>query len=139
MIRANTSKSSELPAPDLTPLLDIIFIVMVFLLLTASVHLNTLNLQLPQTKQKILKPASSQSLVINISEGKKPWALDGMSYQHWDTFSQQLLSKVKSQPKRPLVIGADKQTTVDKMLKLLAFLQAHNIKTSQLLMDKQHA
>ncbi|QSA20928.1 biopolymer transporter ExbD, partial [Vibrio furnissii] len=33
--------------PDLTPLLDIIFIVMVFLMLTAAVKLDSLDVSLP--------------------------------------------------------------------------------------------
>ena len=50
MIRSNSAAYSSSITPDLTPLLDIIFIVMVFLMLTASVKLSSLEVQLPSTE-----------------------------------------------------------------------------------------
>ncbi len=52
MIKTPHSSNTQSLAPDLTPLLDIIFIVMVFLLLTASVKLESLEVELPSSDVK---------------------------------------------------------------------------------------
>lgn len=49
MIKSSAKHNDFGLTPDLTPLLDIIFIVMVFLLLTASVRLESLEVALPTT------------------------------------------------------------------------------------------
>lgn len=135
-INNNHQETDELN-PDLTPLLDIIFIVMVFLLLTATVKIKALNIELPQTSTKILQTTKADPIVINIIATQPYWALQGQSINNWDNFEQQLLEEVKKHPDKPVVIGADKKASVEQMLKLLAFLQKNDIKATQLLMEDQ--
>ncbi|KLV07091.1 biopolymer transporter ExbD [Photobacterium aquae] len=122
--------------PDLTPLLDIIFIVMVFLLLTASVKLQSLEVDLPQTETEILQSTQSDPITINITANAPYWALQGKPIDDWSSFKEQLLTEARANPDKPIVIGADKTGSVENMLKLLAFLQQNQIKATQLLMEK---
>ena len=137
MIKANSSVyQTEEMNPDLTPLLDIIFIVMVFLLLTATVKIKALDVDLPQTATKTLQTTQADPIAINLVSEAPYWALQGKKINQWDDFKTALLQEVKTNPTKPVVIGADKAASVEQMLKLLAFLQEHNIKATQLLMEE---
>ncbi|MEJ2763724.1 biopolymer transporter ExbD [Photobacterium sp. MCCC 1A19761] len=137
MIRvASNSRDEDQLTPDLTPLIDIIFIVMVFLLLTASVKLQSLEVELPQTDTRALQTTEADPVTINLMAHAPYWALQGKPFETWDAFSQALLNEVKTHPDKPVVIGADKSGSVEHMLKLLAFLQQQDIKATQLLMEE---
>lgn len=138
MIRAsNSSWDTDELKPDLTPLLDIIFIVMVFLLLTASVKLQSLDVELPQTSTEVLQETHADPITINLLAKAPYWALQGQEANDWQSFSGSLLKEVNANPKKPVVIGADKGASVKHMLKLLALLQQHEIKATQLLMEEE--
>ena len=133
----NNQQNADDLNPDLTPLLDIIFIVMVFLLLTATVKIKALEVELPQTSTQILQTTKADPIAINLVATEPYWALQGQPINNWDSFTQQLLTEVKTNPNKPVVIGADKKASVEQMLKLLAFLQKNDIKATQLLMEDQ--
>lgn len=82
-------------SPDLTPLLDIIFIVMVFLLLTASVKIKSLNVDLPQTETQILQTTSADPITINLLASEPHWALDGNQQKVGRLFQQPYWTKLK--------------------------------------------
>lgn len=136
MIRATHSRDEEQLIPDLTPLIDIIFIVMVFLLLTASVKLQSLEVELPQTDTQVLQTTEADPVTINLTAHAPYWALQGKPFETWNAFSHALLRAVQENPDKPVVIGADKSGSVEHMLKLLAFLQQQDIKATQLLMEE---
>lgn len=124
--------------PDLTPLLDIIFIVMVFLLLTASVRLESLEVALPTTDSPVVNDVDKESITINLLATEPYWAIDGKPYLDWHNFSLALLETVQSS-KRPIVIGADQDAEVQQLVKLLGFLQEHGIQATQLLTEPPHS
>lgn len=136
MITLTTDTSSESFQPDLTPLLDIIFIVMVFLLLTATVKLQSLEVSLPSAETESISDVDSKSLTVNILEEAPYWGLDGKSYSSWEDFTQALLTQVNLNPEFQVVIASDKSAEIQHMVKLLAFLQDNKIKATQILMDE---
>ncbi|CED71521.1 ExbD/TolR family protein [Aliivibrio wodanis] len=136
MITLTTDTSSESFQPDLTPLLDIIFIVMVFLLLTATVKLQSLEVSLPSAETESISDVDSKSLTVNILEEAPYWGLDGKSYSSWEDFTQALLTQVNLKPEFQVVIASDKSAEIQHMVKLLAFLQDNKIKATQILMDE---
>ncbi|MDC5855354.1 ExbD/TolR family protein [Vibrio europaeus] len=121
--------------PDLTPLLDIIFIVMVFLMLTAAVKLDSLEVDLPTTDSQVVSEVDTKSLTVNILEAAPHWVIDGKEYIDWENFTLALLEEYKSN-KQPIVIGADKTAEVQHLVKLLAFLQENGIQATQLLTEE---
>lgn len=121
--------------PDLTPLLDIIFIVMVFLMLTAAVKLDSLEVDLPTTDSQAVSEVDTKSLTINILAKEPYWAIDSKEYIDWENFKLALLEQQKSD-KKPIVIGAEKTADVQHLVKLLAFLQENGIQATQLLTEQ---
>lgn len=124
-------------SPDITPLLDIIFIVLVFLLLTANIPLQSLEVDLPQTDSEALSSIQdSKSITINLLAGNPAWALQGEQYENWEQFKPVLQAQAAALKETDLILASDKNVTVDSMLKLLAFLQEHQIQATQILMDE---
>ena len=122
--------------PDITPLLDIIFIVLVFLLLTANIPLQSLEVDLPETDSTALNSIQdTRSITINLMAGSPAWALQGEQYEDWEQFKPVLQAQAESLKERDLILASDKEVTVDNMLKLLAFLQEHHISATQILME----
>lgn len=137
MITIGDRFSDDDVKPDLTPLLDIIFIVMVFLLLTATVKLQTLEVTLPTTDSTSTSEVSSDSISINILSQAPYWGLNGERFDSWLTFSEQLLLVVSTSKKEaPIVIGSDKTAQVQHMVQLFGFLQKNHIEATQILMEE---
>ncbi|AIW15970.1 biopolymer transporter ExbD [Vibrio tubiashii] len=135
MIKVRQEENRFGLTPDLTPLLDIIFIVMVFLMLTAAVKLDSLEVDLPTTDSQVVSEVDTKSLTVNILEAEPHWAIDGKEYIDWENFTLALLEEYKSN-KQPIVIGADKTAEVQHLVKLLAFLQENGIQATQLLTEE---
>ncbi|MEI8610255.1 biopolymer transporter ExbD [Enterovibrio sp. Hal110] len=138
MIRSQPQQEASSFTPDLTPLLDIIFIVMVFLLLTANIQIKTMEVAIPQTSDSAVLESPNQDVIaITVLNGSPSWALQGDAIPEWDLFAHALLEMIKANPNKPVVIAADKQASVESMLKVLAFMQNNNINATNIVMEEQ--
>lgn len=135
---SSTSRDSNLSfVPDLTPLLDIIFIVMVFLLLTANISIQTMNVDIPTTSDTaILQSPPADVIAINILATEPNWAIQKQTFSDWESFNEVLLKQHKANPEHSLVVAIDKDVAVEKMLKLLAFLQHNKINATSIIMEE---
>ncbi|HHF3075212.1 biopolymer transporter ExbD [Vibrio alginolyticus] len=135
MIKTPKDNTRNDLTPDLTPLLDIIFIVMVFLMLTAAVKLDSLDVNLPSTESQAVANVDKQSITVNILKDEPYWAINGKTYIDWDNFTLALLEESKSSDK-PIVIGAEKTANIQSLVQLLGFLQENGIQATQLLTEE---
>lgn len=121
---------------DMTALIDIIFIMLVFFMLTANVRLQALPVDVPPHGGD-----STQTLVdtdthnINVMAEAPYWALNGERFTDFEAFEQQLLARLQTNPKASLVVAADKEADVQHLMRLLATLQAQSISQTQILME----
>ncbi|EIJ2830756.1 biopolymer transporter ExbD [Vibrio parahaemolyticus] len=135
MIKVPQDNNHNGLTPDLTPLLDIIFIVMVFLMLTAAVKLDSLDVALPSTDSQAVAEVDKQSITVNILKDEPYWAINGQTYIDWENFTLALLEESKSTDK-PIVIGAEKTANIQSLVQLLGFLQENGIQATQLLTEE---
>ncbi|EJE4162668.1 TPA: biopolymer transporter ExbD [Vibrio parahaemolyticus] len=135
MIKVPQDNNRNGLTPDLTPLLDIIFIVMVFLMLTAAVKLDSLDVALPSTDSQAVAEVDKQSITVNILKDEPYWAINGQTYIDWENFTLALLEESKSTDK-PIVIGAEKTANIQLLVQLLGFLQENGIQATQLLTEE---
>ncbi|MGR5188109.1 ExbD/TolR family protein [Vibrio parahaemolyticus] len=135
MIKVPQDNNRNGLTPDLTPLLDIIFIVMVFLMLTAAVKLDSLDVALPSTDSQVVAEVDKQSITVNILKDEPYWAINGQTYIDWENFTLALLEESKSTDK-PIVIGAEKTANIQSLVQLLGFLQENGIQATQLLTEE---
>lgn len=138
MIRSQSVSDDTAFIPDLTPLLDIIFIVMVFLLLTANTQIKTMTVAIPQTQNASVLGSPNQDVIaITLLKNSPFWALQGQGISDWNMFTHALLETAKASPNKPIVIAADKLASVENMLKVLALMQSNNINATNIVMEEQ--
>ncbi|WP_417348558.1 ExbD/TolR family protein [Ferrimonas sp.] len=138
MIRLHSSAvDSSAPSVDLTPLIDIIFIVLVFLLLTANTRLLALPVDVPQQQETALSsPEEDKTLAVNVLADAPHFALDQITYDSWPEFKHAFLQAHKANPNYQVVVAADKAAPVQPLMQLLALLQARQIDKTQILMEE---
>ena len=140
MIRVNDTDetSVSLSMADLTPLLDVVFIVMVFLLFTANVQTLSLPVNLPLATEQEASPTSEpKTITVSILEKEEPWALGEERFGDWALFSAALLDKVTKAPDTTVLIAGDKAAPLGNLVKLMMFLSKHNIQAAQVLMEQE--
>ncbi|AQS39981.1 outer membrane transport energization protein ExbD [Shewanella psychrophila] len=121
---------------DLTPLIDIIFIVLVFLLLTANTQLFSLPIEVPTESTSELQALSQDKhLTINVMSSQPFWALNGEEYQDFAQFEQAFISSFTAEPDTKVIIAADKEAQVQPLMTLLALMQRQQISNTQILME----
>ncbi|MCL1146387.1 ExbD/TolR family protein [Shewanella sp. 10N.261.52.F9] len=136
MISAGNDESSQSFGLDLTPLIDIIFIVLVFLLLTANTQLLSLPVDVPTEADSNLSALSQDKhIAINVLQTEPHWALDGQSFSDFNAFEAAFTQAFKANPKAKVVIAADKTAPVQPLMTVLAAMQRQNITNTQILME----
>lgn len=116
---------------DLTPLLDVIFIILVFFLLTAQSPLLQVPLQLPDSSDASImatRESSRRQLALRIDGS---WQLDDQPYTDW----QALRSAAPLQSSDALDIAVEQGAQADDLLRLLAWLTAQGNTDTRLLME----
>ncbi|WP_299493094.1 biopolymer transporter ExbD [uncultured Shewanella sp.] len=132
----SSQAQAETTALDLTPLIDIIFIVLVFLLLTANVPLLSLQVDIPAAANADLTPVvMEKQIAINVMPSSPQWAINGKDYDHWSEFEAAFNTEFASQPNANLIIAADKSAPIEPLMQLLNLLQQHEISQTQILME----
>lgn len=139
MIRINSDEETgaSLSMADLTPLIDVVFIVLVFLMFTANVQTLSLPVNLPQASaQEASVTSEPKTVTVSILQEGQPWALEEERFNDWETFSKVLLKKVKSEPDTTVLIAGDKEAPLGNLVKLMMFLSQHHIEAAQVLMEE---
>lgn len=122
---------------DLTALIDIIFIVLVFLLLTANSPLLALKVEVPdQAPPETLAPLTgSTSLAINVLPTPPHWAVNRQPLADLAAVEALLRQQLAHAPNTEVVIAADRKAPVAPLMALLALLQQLEISNTRVLME----
>lgn len=133
-----TSNAPVTLLPDLTPLLDVIFIVLVFFLLTAQTPLLELPLQLPQSREALAPAsASGQRLQVQLAADGS-WRLDGAAQADFAELRGALQQAFAADGCAGLDLALDRQAPLSAFLDLMALLQRQGIQDSRILLEPNH-
>lgn len=136
MISSQIDNHKKLSVPELTPLIDIVFIVIVFLLVTANTPLLTLPINVPSADEESkLGPATNESLAITINSVKPYWHIGNQTFDNWTAFKKTLLASIK-ESENGLTIAVDKAAPTEPLLKLLSLLNQQKISDAKIIMKK---
>lgn len=125
--------------PDLAPLIDIVFIVIVFLLLTANVQLLPLPVSLPDTdEQSESNVVVDNAITITLTRSAPHWALGDETFSDFGAFKQALTHRLADQNDAQVIIASDKDLEADKLLKLFVVLQKLQLTNTQIIMEPEH-
>jgi biopolymer transport protein ExbD len=134
---ANSAQSNLLP--DLTPLLDVIFIVLVFFLLTAQTPLLELPLQLPQSREALptASASSGERLQIQLS-ADGGWRFNAVQQADFSALRTALSDAFAAGNTAGLDLALDRQAPLSAFLDLMALLQQQGIQDSRILLKANH-
>lgn len=122
--------------PDLTPLLDVMFMLIVFFILTANSVPYALDVNLPEDGESIVEAVEDSDMIsITLLAGGAGWKVDDQIFDREDAFKDVLKSKANEDTKI-LIIG-DKDVSMQKLLSVMTFLRKNNIQTADIVMDRQ--
>ena len=140
MIRlpAATAAQSNL-LPDLTPLLDVIFIVLVFFLLTAQTPLLELPLQLPQSREALptASAGNGERMQLQLS-AEGAWRFNGVQQANFSRLRTELTAAFVADNTVGLDLALDRQAPLSAFLDLMALLQQQGIQDSRILLEANY-
>lgn len=123
-------------APDLTPMLDILFILLVFFMITAGAVFQSLDLTLPSSVAEELSIVNEpKHIMLEIRESG--YAIDGKQIAEFEQLKQLVPDTIKAKPEHELIIAGDKNIPIEQLLKVLTYLQSQGIEAANILMQNE--
>lgn len=122
--------------PDMTAMLDILFMLLVFFILTSGATFKSLQLTLPTTEDDALAVAKEHnSLLLKVATDS--FSLDKTEFNDMDALTGLLQEHLARDPNFDLVVACDKDVPVQRFLDVLALLMAKKITIANILMAPQ--
>jgi biopolymer transport protein ExbD len=101
--------------PNLTPLIDVVFMLIVFLLLTANAAQFVVTVDLPQASSAVASENKSLVLQPPMEEGGR-WLLDGQAFENTQALRPALRKAVAEDQERVLVIVIDASASSQRLI-----------------------
>lgn len=122
-------------AIDLTPMIDVLFLLIIFFVLTSNSAQFALDITLPKPEQgKTVEVDASHQMVIALKTLPAIWVVDEKEFQTWEE-AKAVLSKIPELNKREIVIAGDKDLPLDRLINLLSYLETAGVQASKILID----
>lgn len=123
--------------PDLTPLLDVMFMLIIFLVLTTNSVPHVFDIILPEDKEHITQAEKDPNAIhVTIPANADNWTLSETPYTNFASFSHTLKTLHQKNPDQHIIIYGDKNVTMEKLLKLLTFMRKYDIPTADIVMQQ---
>ncbi len=139
MLPLHKANTHSMAMPDLTALLDVLFILLVFMLLTAAIKLDMLTVTLPTTGSEVQSiETANQPLVLSVqySEQQLTYGLADQPFASLEQLFVVLANSKKTDSN--IVLAVDKNTPSHYLIDLLAKLSAENFTVANLLIENNN-
>ncbi|MBU2964264.1 biopolymer transporter ExbD [Amphritea sp. 2_MG-2023] len=121
---------------ELTSLIDIIFIVVVFLLLTTNARLLSLPVDIPSSDSEISQQeTTTKPIVVSLFNESPAYAIGEERFYTWPEFKASLLLNIAVVSTPEVSIAAARDVEVEPLLKLLALLNEQQVTNTHILME----
>lgn len=131
----NDSALADL-AVDLTPMIDILFILLVFFLLTAGTTLRALDLELPKNVTEDLQPVDAPKHVL-LQIKQDGFKIDNQEFVDFTALKAALPDVIRTHPEHELIIASDRRVDVDRLMTVLTHLQSMGISAANILLNRK--
>lgn len=123
-------------ALDLTPLLDILFIVLVFFILTANSIERVFEVELPREGVEQAEPLKApDTITVTLFEQPAEWAVGEQRYAQWNEAQHAVRSAHRRKPDAALLVVGERGVDIERLLQLLTFLRKEGMNAAQIMMD----
>lgn len=124
--------------PDLTPLLDVMFMLIVFLILTANAVPFAVDVELPSDDLAVSKAVDKdKTITLTLLPEAQGWKLDGTAYAEESDMQKALLTAYEKDKTQRIIIAGEKSVSMQKLLNAITFLRKHSIQTADILVKPQ--
>lgn len=121
--------------PDFTPLLDVMFMLIVFFLLTANAVPYAMDVNLPSDPEQVTHAVEDPDMLsVTLLADDAGWKINDMRYDDESAFKNAL--KQKAQHNKKVIIIGDKTVSMEKLLNVMAFLRKNEIEAADIVMEK---
>lgn len=122
--------------PDLTPLLDVMFMLIVFFILTANAVPYALDIDLPEDTEAISQAVEDPDMLsVTLLAGDAGWKINSEVFETESAFKAAL--EVKANKDQKVIIIGDKDASMQKLMSILAFLRKHEIEAADIVMQQK--
>ena len=120
----------------LTSLIDILFILIVFLILTMNIPLETIGLDLPKIDKEKNSTSSINNHILILSINDKTYFLNKTPIANLTELKAIIKQEVSNQSNKKIFIEAEKDLSISRMFNILKFLQEEKIDTANIIIKK---
>lgn len=126
-------KHREILTPDITPLIDVVFILLIFFIVSSVFKKEelVLNLDLPNSNAKELEVEIKQ-ISIELSPDTLAYMGESLSFS---LFDEKLLNVTKKD--KPVILRIDKDVKYERVVKVLDILQKHSLNNLSLVTQEE--
>lgn len=126
-------KRRETISPDLTPLIDVVFLLLIFFMVSTVFKKDelALNLSLPKSSAETLSVENKQ---IEIEVSSDYIALSGKIIS-FDDFEKKIFEIASQNKDKTLIVRIDKEVRYERVTKVLDILQKNNLNNLALVTD----
>jgi biopolymer transport protein ExbD len=122
--------------PDLTPMMDVFFMLLVFFLLTANSVEHVLELDLPREGAEQAVPLDTvEPIVLTLNAQAPYWRVDDQTLQDWSAVEAAVDAAHAQRPEAQVLIAGDRSVPMERLLQALAYLQREGLTAAQILME----
>jgi len=108
---------------DLTALIDVIFTLIIFLILTMGTTQIMTDIDITRSRNTQLAALSKQaSIQVEVSHPTRSWKTGGQTFGSFPQFRQQFLSLYPDQQKTPVILALEHTLPVADLIELMDFL-----------------
>lgn len=130
-------KDEPIAEINVTPLVDVMLVLLIIFMVTAPLMLNGINLELPKTKENSAVTTQSKMVILSLSKemklfiGEKPVKLDNLS-----TELEKLLKKNNQDA---VFLRADKEIKYGSVARLMSYLKTKGFSKISLITELESA
>ena len=120
--------------PDITPLIDVLFILLIFFMVTSVFNREeaTLLLTLPKTQFAQEQTKNDLRVLLELRKDKLAINKKVMEFKEFENFCQNV-----SDPSLPVEVRVDRDVTYDRVVRILEILQKYGLSNLSLMTKKK--
>ena len=118
----NFKKDEPIADINVTPLVDVMLVLLVIFMVTAPLMLNGINLELPKTKENSSVAPQSQMVILSFSKEMKLFI--GDKPVKFKNLSKELSSSLSKLKQETVFLRADKEIKYGSVARLMSFLKS---------------
>ncbi|MGO2011840.1 MAG: biopolymer transporter ExbD [Pseudoalteromonas sp.] len=123
--------------PDLTALIDVLFILLVFLLLTAAVKLEMLDVTLPEVGSDNQAPLEQQKATVLSVKYTEKQLIYALAKQPFSSLTEVIAALRAKKNQQGVYLAIDQQVPSGELVKLLAALSKEDHKIANILIKSE--